>query len=342
MEEGNRGSDDYCLIHLTPYYTCMCKGCQISRICPMCSLQNKEKLKHYYNHYDSIVELKKEVALSYLNEDETYLDLNKIHLDNVTKINNKIKHIEDKLKSALVNFKQDIMEDYFLHYKTITSKTENTVKDLTHRLNNLQDIKSQEEIKKFKKELEVMINLLNNQELIDKEYASINEKKFDRLLNFKLSSMVQGNLLSLNLSTTSTVVFGNGKGNVIATSQQDNNPATNVLKRSNDGTHWNSDKSDMAKLTCFFSKPCIVKEILLAVRCAKYVTITGLYKGKIESTLVEKSETNFSDDATFSDKRILRYIVNYDNILDSCEIVCHTGGNVSLFWLEIIGIELLD
>lgn len=138
----------------------------------------------------------------------------------------------------------------------------------------------------------------------------------------------------------SVLVFGNGLGTTFTNYYQQNNPPSviNSVNRMNSNYHWNSGKTDKASIFCIFSKPSIISEVQVAVRCGKFIKITA-GNGNIADgdpiLLLEKTETLVGDNATYNNKCVRSYKVNYKSTLSFIKIELETGGNISLFWVTI-------
>ena len=103
--------------------------------------------------------------------------------------------------------------------------------------------------------------------------------------------------------------------------------------------HWNSGQTGTSYIYCVLNTPCVVKEVTLAIRCAKYVTIKGGSSVDDDSVvLMEKTETGTTDDATYRESNCLKvYEINNTAIISVVKLEFETGGNISLFWVKING-----
>lgn len=135
------------------------------------------------------------------------------------------------------------------------------------------------------------------------------------------------------------VVFGEGLGSVKTSQEQQSNEAINILNPHQSSIHWNSGQTSKSNIYCILNTPCIVKEVKLAIRCSKWVTIKGGSSEEDESVLLmDRTETGVRDDATYNESKCVKtYEIMNSTIVSVVKLELETGGNISLFWATIKG-----
>jgi len=132
------------------------------------------------------------------------------------------------------------------------------------------------------------------------------------------------------------MVFGNGQGSAFADKEQISNKASTVENDHTSVKHWNSGVTSSASIYLQLTTPTIVKEIQLALRCAKRITIYGgMNKDDTNFILKEKFETGHSDNATYNNNCVKTYTIETSAIVSFVRIEIEGSCNVSLFWAKV-------
>ena len=78
---------DTCLKHFNRYLRCIIDGCTSIKVCKLCSVNDKEKVKHLYDHFESIVSQQDELSKykDQLKIVEEFGELNKLFINQLEK-----------------------------------------------------------------------------------------------------------------------------------------------------------------------------------------------------------------------------------------------------------------
>jgi len=135
------------------------------------------------------------------------------------------------------------------------------------------------------------------------------------------------------------MVFGDGIGSVVSPQEQSGNKGDVILHSHTESKHWNSGQTAKSLIKCVLDTSCIVKQIVLSIRCAKFVTIKGGSSEDDDSVLLlSRTETGVNDNATYNGNLCEKTYDIYDpSIINVVTIELETGGNISLFWVKVFG-----